>query len=246
MKAAALIGLAVLCAAVAGPAEAGGPWAGVYAGLNGGGGFGVVSDRSLGKLGYFSKTSLTALKGKTPTRYPTALAGGGEIGVNRQYDSLVYGLEADYDVLDLSSAAATTAAYPAAKGSTFQISQQASTRWMVTARPRIGWASNYWLTYATAGVALTDLANSGRFTDTHDAARETGGFASATKFGPVAGVGVERAVSQHLVVRIEYLFADFGRQDAPGVVALGAHRSDITHRTDLLVNTLRLGALWKF
>ena len=40
---------------------------------------------------------------------------------------------------------------------TAQISAYGNANWLATVRPRIGWAANNWLLYATGGVAVTNF-----------------------------------------------------------------------------------------
>jgi outer membrane immunogenic protein len=100
----------------------------------------------------------------------------------------------------------------------FTVNQSVKTDWLFTARPRLGWANNNWLWYATGGLAVTELKYGNTFTDTYSPAFETGSI-SKTKVGWTVGGGGEFALSNNWTVRAEYLYVDFGGVSSAGNVS---------------------------
>ncbi len=204
----------ILTFAVAASAQT--DWKGFYAGGNLGDALGrATADTStvFTATGYFAGTSVVAIgaAGRQKLR-PNGVTGGGEAGFNGQSGHIVYGVEADFDVLRLSAAATSTATYPCCTTSSFTVNQSLKTSWMFTARPRIGYTTGHALLYATGGLAMTNVNYQEVFTDTFAAARETGGV-NQHKTGWTGGLGVEYQLptNKHWSVKGEYLYLDFGR-----------------------------------
>src|SRR5437870_13556070 len=114
--------------------------------------------------------------------------------------------------MHLRSSQSTTAVYPCCSPTAFTVTQSIKTNWLLTARPRVGYATGHALLYATGGVAVTKLNYQEVFTDTFATARETGG-SNKSKTGWVGGAGIEYQLTnnKHWSVKGEYLYADFGR-----------------------------------
>jgi outer membrane immunogenic protein len=126
----ALIACAVPALAADLPAKSVAPapgfsWAGFYAGLNAGYGWGSVSDTN----------SSTDLDGAL---------GGGQVGYNWQTGALVLGLEADLQASGQKSSESVTVG-----GTAYTVDRKLP--WFSTARARIGYANGPWLIYATGG-----------------------------------------------------------------------------------------------
>jgi outer membrane immunogenic protein len=138
-------------------------WAGFYAGLNLGYEWGSVSNSGIN---------------------PSGIAGGIQGGYNWQYNSFVYGGEAD---LNFSAAGDTFAPY------------KFSNPWFGTIRGRLGYAFSNVLDYGTGGFAFGDL------TATSGAVDET-----KTLPGWTAGLGMEVGFTANWSARVEYLYLDLG------------------------------------
>lgn len=110
-------------------------WSGLYAGINGGGGWGhsTVS-------GPLSSGSFNTHGGVI----------GGTLGYNYQAGQTVFGLEGDIGWSNLKGSA------PCAVG----ISCEAKNNWLGTARGRIGYAFDRFLPYVTGGLAVGDVKTS--------------------------------------------------------------------------------------
>jgi outer membrane immunogenic protein len=202
-------------------------WTGFYVGGNAGYGWGSSDvDTDAGgptfAPGYFASTSFPVINAAGEgTLHPHSFVGGGQLGYNWQAGSIVAGLEADFDYFHMNAARTVSGVYPCcAASSPFTLTQSVSTNWLFTARPRVGWAANNWLFYATGGLAVTDLGTSQTFTDPvlsfFNALESIN--ASSTKVGWVAGAGVEYGLSRNWSVRAEYLHVDFGSVSGTGAL----------------------------
>lgn len=146
-----------------------------------------------------------------------ALAGG-QIGYNLQAGRLVYGIEAD-----VSSSWV--------EGDSDCCGHNIDLLYSVRGRAGLSSTDNRWLFYATGGAAWADA----------DYSSPGFGGHSDTHFGWVAGAGIERALSQRLTARVEYLYYDFDSVSAPAG-ALGVAATDL----DPSMHTVRLGVNFKF
>ena len=81
------------------------------------------------------------------------------------------------------------------------VNQKASSDWLVTLRPRVGMLISNYLVYGTAGVALAQEKGEFSFSSTYNNS-ESGSF-NRTKFGWVAGAGLERKFSQNLSQNVQ-------------------------------------------
>ncbi|KZL21592.1 OmpA-like transmembrane domain protein [Pseudovibrio axinellae] len=99
--------------------------------------------------------------------------------------------------------------------------------WNASVRGRAGYAFDRTLVYGTGGVAFKNLT-----------AKSSAGKDDKNVAGYVVGAGVERAVSDTLTARVEYLYQDFGDQkfDFAGT----------TEKTKLDENLIRAGVSMKF
>ena len=116
--------------------------------------------------------------------------GGVQIGYNRQYGHLVYGIEADYTWFDISDT------YLDGENDV----QRLEADYFATVRARLGAVSNHLMVYVTAGAAFSEFNlivenGTGRFTD--------------SEVGIAYGGGVEWAISERLRLKAEYLRLDF-------------------------------------
>jgi outer membrane immunogenic protein len=120
---------------------------------------------------------------------------GGTIGYNYQAGQAVFGLEGD---LDWSNVRGSTACAP---GFTCETRND----YLATVRGRIGYAFDRFMPYVTGGLAVGGVKNS-----------ITGlGESSETKAGYALGGGLEAALVGPWTAKVEYLYVDLGRSDAP-------------------------------
>jgi outer membrane immunogenic protein len=205
-------------------------WTGFYIGANAGGGIG-------------NATSDFSALGTTFASVDNSLTGavvGGQAGYNWQSGPMVYGIETD---IQWSNAKGTLSA-PCAPGlcgaSPLTASYSQELSWFGTVRGRIGYASNGWLLYGTAGYAYGQVETS---------ANASAGPASATfdakdfVDGWTAGGGVEVQVAPRWSVKGEYLYTDFGRINHNFAITGLPTLTDSDHVT---VNVVRAGVNFRF
>jgi outer membrane immunogenic protein len=187
-------------------------WTGLYVGVNAGYAWGesnLTTQSTFSPVGYFATTSIPAIAAVgNQFANSDGFTGGGQIGYNYQYGNFVVGLEADFQYYGLRGSANGAGIYPCCAPTGFNIASKVSTDWLFTARPRIGYAWNNWLVYATGGLALTELKSNYLFSDTFATAFESASI-SDTRVGWAVGGGVEYAFAGPWSVKLEYLHTEF-------------------------------------
>ena len=145
---------------------------------------------------------------------------GGLMGFNVQTNNFVWGLEADggWSTADHGS-----------NGSNLQSFRD---RFIGNARLRAGLAYDRALFFVAGGAAFTNEKV------VHDG---TTGQDSQTRTGWTIGGGVDYAATQNLILRLEYLFADFGNKTY--VFNSSGHSHVIGYDNQ---NTVRAAAIWKW
>jgi outer membrane immunogenic protein len=230
-------------------------WTGFYLGGNLGGAWGSFDPRTstvFSPVGYFVLTSIPAIGAVgAQSIKPSGFTGGVEAGYNWQWGNLVLGVEADFDYLGLRGKSSGGAVYPCCAPSTFAVNSSVHSDWLFTARPRVGFANNNWLFYATGGLAVTNINGSFTFSDTFAPGTESGSL-SNTKAGYAIGGGVEAGLWNNWTVKAEYLYVNFGRVSttssnfAAFVPAQAFPTNVFTHSAELTANLLRLGVNYRF
>jgi outer membrane immunogenic protein len=167
-------------------------WTGFYLGVNGGYAAG------------HSRVTFPALGSTADFLLQGALVGG-TLGVNFQAGPIVWGMEGDIGLADISGGTTCPTA-----GAICTVRN----RWLGTVRGRVGWAINNWLPYITGGMA---------FGETRVSVVPTGNQ-STTHGGWTAGGGVEVALNRNWSVKAEYLFVQLDNFscDAPTCFGLGS------------------------
>src|SRR5262245_25270272 len=180
-----------------------------------------------------------------------SFTGGGQIGFNWQAGpNWLFGFEADGNWLSrtatLSNVAATTIG-------PFPVTTDLQTRWLATARARLGITSSNWLAYVTGGAAFTNQ----KLTQSVNAPALGGGTGGAfgtassetTKVGWTVGGGLEYMIWSRWSIKGEYLFARFqGVSNSTFVTTpLGGFSQTLTATTDHLnVHIARIGLNYHF
>lgn len=169
------------------------------------------------------------------TRAGASFIGGGQIGYNFQSGNIVYGVEADFQLMrsrDTISGALlefTPGVAPAGAGNitrntfaTFSIERQ----WQATLRGRFGYAWDRLLVYATGGLAMTSLKTGTNYTYQTIIGPALTGFiappqnlsapgvgSSQDYYGVTFGGGFEYAFWNNWSLGAEYRVADFGKRN---------------------------------
>ncbi|ALK10580.1 outer membrane protein [Blastochloris viridis] len=148
-------------------------WSGIYIGANAGYGFNAEDGDDYG-YSYGDDGGFV---------------GGGQIGVNWQFNQLVVGVETDIQYADLTTKYVT--------------GYEDGVEWFGTVRARAGFAIERFLVYATGGFAYGG----------GDSAYFNGVKNDDTKTGWTVGGGFEYAFSPNITGRIEGLYVSLDRDD---------------------------------
>jgi outer membrane immunogenic protein len=151
----------------------------------------------------------------------SALIAGSEVGYNWQTAGFVYGLQTDIQGLGWSkdTGSITTSGFvrgtPTSITSTGIIYSSQIVRYLGTLRGRTGiLATPNVLIYATGGLSYGQVSTNSIVSETIGAVNTgpfgTSGGASATRFGWVAGAGVEWTFWSKFSAKIEYRYYDLG------------------------------------
>ncbi len=136
---------------------------------------------------------------------------GGYTGFNFQSGGLVFGIEGDFASLDLDETSGGT---------------RVETDMMGTVRGRVGYAFDRVLAYGTGGVAFANVtASDGLVSDDN------------WHSGYTVGAGVETAMTDNILARVEYLYTDFGDE---------TYNLTTNTDVDLTSHTIRAGLGYKF
>lgn len=103
-------------------------------------------------------------------------------------------------------------------GCCFTVSQHVKADWMATLRPRIGYAFDRALVYATGGLALAHLKYVEQAIDTAGNSENTN--ISTVKAGWTLGGGIEYAFPNRWMLRGEYLYTKFERLNADTLASI--------------------------
>jgi outer membrane immunogenic protein len=178
-----------------------------------------------------------------------AFTGGGQVGYNLQFGSLVLGPELDIESFSAKASSSAGRIYPGNHFNTYVMGTATDTDWLFTARARAGWAAGNVLLYATGGLATTDLKVSNSFSD-NDGAGATGASShSQTKVGWTAGGGVEWAFARNWSLRGEYLHVDLGSVSTTEAIANASFptlANSITTSSKLTSEIARAGVNYRF
>jgi outer membrane immunogenic protein len=254
-------------------------WTGFYVGLNAGFAWGRSSAETLvdcgppgsGLLPYMcDPTGVGAANAAavnasgTGTINASGFAGGVQAGYNWQNDNLVVGLEIDFGALRLKGSRQGSGIYPvgfgliAGGGNAYAVGSSFDTDWLATFRGRVGWTiMPNLLAYGTGGLALTRLTVANSFSDNVNAAINgvviPGAFESASesklKTGWVIGAGLEWAQSSDWTIKAEYLYIDFGKVTATGLITHPfppGYGQGISTSSDLTAQVARIGINRRF
>lgn len=226
-------------------------WSGFYAGATVGGAWSDVSSHATGQPGdglivlpvadaeFISQTGETSDSNATAT-------GSIEAGWNWQSGELLLGIETDYGWFSLDEQRSRTyqSALLISPPVTSNTREQVTSDWIWTLRPRVGYVRGPLLIYATAGLAATEVEYAFEYDDTQSPAA-TGRFeASDTKTGWTAGLGGAYMLTPNIIVKGEWLYADFGSIRVSGETSQGF--AQITSEADIKANILRVGFDYKF
>ncbi|MBR1213762.1 outer membrane beta-barrel protein [Bradyrhizobium sp. JYMT SZCCT0180] len=175
-------------------------WSGVYIGLHAGYGGGMKDwTQALGN-------NFTA-KG---------FLAGGQIGINKQIGSLVFGLELDGSWADIGGSQLLSDGGPAAA---FQVDFTGRSKidGLVTLTGRAGLAADRWFVYAKGGLAVAQERhsfsnNTSTFPPAPPFTAVISGSSSERRWAPTVGFGTEYALGNNWSVKAEYDYVHLGNR----------------------------------
>jgi outer membrane immunogenic protein len=235
-------------------------WAGFYVGLNAGYAWSEADSRSNiscpdefcaytnpDSLAFISRLGAGDVSGN-------GFTGGIQAGYNWQRANVVFGIEADFNALDVGGAQSQSGAVPGgAEGLVANVATSISTDWLLTVRARLGVAvSPTVLLYATGGLAVAEVEVANKFFDN---ALDVGGAAnnegassnSDVRTGWTVGGGLEWAIDRNWSIRGEYLYVDLGSVSTrAGVGALDLTPNTLDTSVDLTTHVVRAAINYKF
>jgi outer membrane immunogenic protein len=151
----------------------------------------------------FDNVNLTA---ESSGQNASSVTGGGHLGYNWQYNTVVFGVEAEFSGTNL-------------RGSTVSVVNPVVTYndkvdWYGTVVGRLGVALNRTLLYATGGVAFADIRTSGLNgpNGTIDSFSNT-----ANRVGWAAGVGAEYQITPNCIAGLDYKHLQFDKYNSSGI-----------------------------
>ncbi len=167
-------------------------------------------------------------------------------GYNYQFgNNIVLGFDADADWTDAKTNSPGLLVHNVPGGSYFPTDHLATDlKWTGAARIRVGYALGRFLPYVAGGVAIAKLDNLANLTY----------FSQQTNrnyIGWTVGAGLEYMLTEHLTVRAEYRYSDYGNY-APSHLTTGVPKVAppwATHQKlkyDLKTNDIRVGIAYKF
>ena len=187
--------------------------------------------------------------------------GGGQVGVNAQFGPVVVGIEGDFSWTDLRGQYRSTSGPTAIGPFSVTTAEGAAARveWISTARGRLGFAFDRFLVYGTGGVAFGEVRGAGDITATLPPLGSVTLTANdrRTHVGWTAGGGLEAAITPNLSAKVEYLYADLGREHhqapaflsgTPAVTALIPAGTSVRAAGDFSaqVQTVKVGLNYRF
>lgn len=182
--------------------------------------------------------------------------GGVVGGYNAQVGNILLGLEVGGNAFDFNDSRTGTDIFLSDPNIRFTFTQRVKSDWIATVRPRLGWAQENWLVYATGGLAWTRVQFDFAYVDDNAQAgsglpgAKAQGSARATKTGWTLGAGGEYALSRNWSLTSQYLYADFGRIHASAPLVptptLDEFSAVIDSSADLRTNLILVGATYRF
>jgi opacity protein-like surface antigen len=178
---------------------------------------------------------------------PFGFAGGVQVGYNWQNGRWLAGIEGDVSYLHLNFDPKIGVPF-VNNNNTAVINSYNNANWVSTVRPRVGWAANDWLIYATGGPALTRYDD--RFSvNVVSPFGATNFFQSSAlekiRLGYAVGGGVEHAIDNNFSLRAEYLHLGFGRATAM-LLQSSTPTQIVTQSADLRADIIRFGLNYRF
>lgn len=228
-------------------------WTGFYVGAAAGYGWGEAND-SINMQGDWvtdgtnDNTFLTPYA--TNKLNPNSFVGGAQAGYNYEIKHWVPGIAADFDYFGMSAnySSGFLAHESAITTNTYSLDSSFSSNWLITIRPRLGYAFGSFLPYITGGLAIANQKFSQNLTQLNLDYTENASL-SNVGLGWTVGAGVEYALRTQWQLTLEYLYVDL---PSNSVTTYGTFASVpvanyySSHTVQLNANIIRAGLVYTF
>jgi outer membrane immunogenic protein len=225
-------------------------WGGCYVGANAGGSAsGSDFTTIIGSGTHLASADIALVEeGGNGSANGPSWGGGGQVGCNWQSDTIVYGLEGDFDYFRTNPQFINGTATLSDGATAFTLSQMLTTNYLATLRPRLGVAADRNRFDITGGAAFTKASYTQSYVDAAAPAGTGVATGSKTFVGWTAGAGWEYAFADHWTLRFEYLFTSFpDKVTGTGIITDAAGSSNpLQGSANLVIQTARAGVNFKF
>ena len=193
-------------------------WSGFYAGGQIGGSWGdgsfereVQAANEEPPPGVYVDTKISDVKKKSID--DGNFIGGIYAGYDWQFtNNIVAGFDADFAWLD--NTAKSNEDVPFGESRIDGYRNKVEQDWLASVRARLGYAHDRFLPYIAGGVAFTDIEYKRRYYgDITDIRFDERSSSSKTLTGYTLGAGLDYAMTDHIILRAEYRYTDFGDKD---------------------------------
>ena len=160
-------------------------------------------------------------------------------------NNIVLGAETDFVWGDIKDNSFESDQYTTASAFNYNTEQRIKQKWAGATRVRVGYAMDRFMPYIAGGVAYTKVDSSGstylsdRVTGVTAAGSVLNYSSSNTLTGWTIGAGVDYAVTDNVLVRLEYRYADYGDKTNHYV-------DGFSEKVDYKSNDVRVGVAYKF
>lgn len=226
-------------------------WTGFYVGGNVGYGWGQANEKiefhdawttdGTGDNVFLSPFANKQLK-------PNGFVGGIQTGYNYQIKNWVPGVAIDMDYLGLDANYSSGVVVNPNSGDSYTLASTYTTNWLVTVRPRLGYAFSHFLPYITGGLAIAHEKFSQNIVQNNFNYFENASLTN-TSYGWTIGVGTEYALVKHWRLMVEYLFVDLPSSSTQSTGMLNGEpipQYTSTHSVQLDTNIIRTGLIYTF
>jgi opacity protein-like surface antigen len=177
---------------------------------------------------------------------------GGQIGINKQLGSLVFGLELDGSWADIKGTGVTGFGGPAL-GGTLEVRGTSKIDSLVTFAGRAGIAADRWFVFAKGGISAAHVkhdfnAISNTIVGGAVVSQTANLSGSETRYAPMLGFGAEYALAGPWSILAEYNYHHLGAATGrlTGLTGGGATPFAVNNRVEEAVHVVRLGVNYRF
>jgi outer membrane immunogenic protein len=212
------------------PAPAFIDWSGVYIGVHAG--YGGMKD-------YGSQADFVA----------RGFLGGGQIGINKQISSFVFGLELDGSWADIKGSQSISLGGPIA-GVQANVTAASKVDGLATFAGRAGMAADRWFVFAKAGIAVAHEDHSIAINQSLPSTQLVTASGSETRVLPMLGFGAEYALDGNWSIKGEYDYFHAGNRNVRvvGSQTLGAVTTPVAADLPIeqALHVVKLGVNYRF